>query len=273
MAERDPADRSRRAGLALARFVRLLAACLLLAGLLPACLPASAPLVLPSDTPLPPTLTPTATVVWFPPTATPTPFDAPLITPTLALNQPAGELIFQDNFSDGAAWPLARTASSSIALGVDELTLALTQPRGYLYAVRGETQLGDFSLEITASPSICRGQDEYGLLLRVSPDLEFYRFALSCDGQVRLDKYYQGKASSPQPWIYSGQVPPGAPSQSRLGVTARGREMAFYVNGEQQFSASDPSLATGSVGVFIRAAGEESVTVSFSDLRVYFLSE
>lgn len=248
----------------------LFAGSLLLSGCLPG---ASTRTPLPSDTPVPPTATSTPTIVWFPPTRTPTPFPTPVITPTLEGSLLAGELLLRDDFSSGEAWPLGRTAGSSIALGVNELTLALSTPRGYLYALRKESLVADFYLEVTASPAICRGEDEYGLLLRVSPELEFYRFSLSCNGQVRLDKYFQGRASSPEPWMYSGQVPPGAPSQSRLAVAARGREMVFFINGEQQFTLSDPSLASGAFGFFIRAAGEEAMTISFSNLEIYSTSE
>ena len=129
--------------------------------------------------------------------------------------------------------------------------------------------MGDFYLEIAASPTICMGGDEYGLLLRVSPGMDFYRFALTCDGQTRVDRYYQGKASSPQPLTMSGVVPRGAPSSSLLAVHAVGNELHFYINGEYQFTVRDPTLLKGGIGVFARSAGEGQVTVNFSDLKVY----
>ncbi len=178
------------------------------------------------------------------------------------------EILLSDDFSDPSVWSLSQTSTASIAIANHALTLALDQPTGYLYSLRKEPLLSDFYLEITASPSLCRGADEYGLLLRVSPTLEFYRFSLSCDGRVRLDKYYRGKASSPQPWALSGSVPPGAPSTSRIAVWAKGKEMRFYVNQEYQFSVKDPSLTSGNIGVFIRSAGDNAVTVSFSELLV-----
>lgn len=222
----------------------------------------------PTGTPPPPTATPTPTIVWFPPTATPTPFLAPVITPTLDVQPGAGKVIFQDGFSQGEGWLLSQSPAASIAIGKNELTLALHQPGGYLYSLREEPLLGDFYLEITASPNLCKDADEYGLLLRVTASLEFYRFSLSCDGRVRVDKYFHGTASSPQPWMFSGAVPPGAPSTSRLGVWAKGREMRFYINDQYQFSISDPSLPVGVLGVFVRSAGENDLTVSFSDLIV-----
>ena len=246
-----------------------LSSLLLLIGL-PACLPqVASPAAVPTLTPVPATHTATPTTVWFPATATYTPYPTLVMTPTIDVQPQFGELIFSDNFTQPTPWTLGQTASTSIALGKEELTLALNQPDGYLYSLRQGTDLGDFYLEITASPSLCKGQDEYGILLRVSPAMEFYRFSLTCDGQVRLDKFYQGKASSPRAPDYSGAVPPGAPSSSRLGIWASGKEMRFYVNGEYQFTVRDPSLPGGGLGTFIRSNGENAVTVSFSDLEVY----
>ncbi len=222
----------------------------------------------PTGTPLPPTATPTTTPIWFPPTATPTPFLTQVVTPTLDVQPGAGDIILQDDFSQGEGWALAQTNAASVAIGKNELTLALHQPGGYLYSMRKEPLLGDFYLEITASPNLCKDADEYGLLLRATASQEFYRFALSCDGQMRVDKYFNGTASSPQPWTPSGEVPPGAPSTSRLGVWAKGREMRFYVNDQYQFTVSDPSIPSGSLGVFVRSAGENDLTVSFSDLVI-----
>lgn len=242
---------------------------LLLALAISACMPPATSLPPePTPTPVPPTFTITPTLVWFPPTSTPTPFATLPITPTQDMRPPMGDILLEDNFSQETGWTLAKTSLSSIAIGVNELTLALHQPGGYLYSLRRDTSLDDFYLEITASPNLCRGPDEYGLLLRVSPLLDYYRFSLTCDGQTRLDKLFNGTASSPQPLILSGAIPPGAPSSSRLGVWAKGREMRFYANGEYLFTVSDPSLRNGSLGVFVRSNGDNDITVNFSDLII-----
>jgi hypothetical protein len=180
-----------------------------------------------------------------------------------------GGVIIEDDFTNPSMWILGQTASSSVALGNNNISLVLNQPGGYLFSMRQEPILDDFYLEITAHSSLCRGTDEYGLLLRVTPSLEFYRFSLSYDTQVRLDKYYQGRASSPQPWTMSGAVPPGAPSKSRLAVWAKDKELLFYINDEYQFAVLDPSISAGSLGVFIRSDEDNTVSISFSDLVVY----
>jgi hypothetical protein len=267
---RLPFGLTRKAGWPALAAALALALFLALAG----CLPAAAPLPPdPTDTPLPPSATPTPTIVWFPPTATSTPFPTPGVTPTLDLRPQFGELLFTDTFTRTADWRLGRTSQTSIALGESELTLAISGPGLYLYTLRERTDLTDFYLEVTASPSLCKGADEYGLLLRFASASEFYRFSLTCNAMVRLDKYFNGRASSPQAPILSGAVPPGAPSSARLGVWARGKEMRFYINNEYQFTVRDPSITHGTIGLFARSAGDTPVTITFSDLAVYRIRE
>jgi hypothetical protein len=182
-------------------------------------------------------------------------------------------VIFTDNFSDGEIWQLGRTDAGSVALGKDELTIAIHEPQAYLYTVRDQPVLGDFYAEITASPTLCREGDEYGMLFRVKSSSDFYRFSLTCDGRVRVDRVVGGAASSPQPWVFSGVVPPGAPSTSRLAVWAKGKEIRFFVNEYYQFTIDDPMLPSGSLGMFARSAGEMAMTVSFTDLVVREVEE
>ena len=249
-----------------------LASLLLLASVLSACFTPRTPLPpLPTHTPLPPTDTPTATTVWFPPTTTftPRPFQE-FASPTPDMRPSYGGLLLTEDFSNPEHWTLlGRARGLSAALGKAELTLAISEPRGYLYSLFREAVPGDFYAEITATPSLCKDKDEYGLLVRVSPYLEFYRFSISCNGEARLDKFFNYTASSPQPLTPSGAIPPGAPSTTRLSVLARGKEINYYANGEFLFSVSDPNLLGGGLGVFARSGGDQAVTVSFSDLQIY----
>lgn len=241
---------------------------------LAACLPAAAESLPPEPTltSLPPTETATPTVVWFPPTATYTPIPAPtvVITPTVDVRPDFGQIIFNDSLTEAGEWSTVQNTTGSVAVSKGDLTIAIQEPGGYLYSVRQSPDLKDFYVEVTASANLCRGLDEYGLLLRYNQKTEeFYRFSLTCNGQTRLDKYTGGRASSPQDLMFHGAVPPGAPSSSRLAVWARGKELNFYANGAHLFTVSDPTLSSGSLGVFARSNGENSVTINFSDIAVY----
>jgi hypothetical protein len=246
----------------------LLYYCLLII-LCSACTASPTTFIFPTDTLRPPTNTVTPTIVWFPPTATQTVFPTPIITPTVDMRPKIGRILFEDNFTDPNAWTLNQSDLGSVALGKSELTIAIAETNAYLFSIRAEPKFTDFYLEITTETSLCRDLDEYGVLFRVSPAIDYYRFSLSCNGQVRLDRISGGQASSPQPWLLSGSVPPGAPSSSRLGISAVGTKMSFFVNGQYQFSIQDPILTSGGVGVFARSTEKKAVTVNFSKLVIY----
>jgi len=237
--------------------------------LLSACNPpeTAAPIVEISPTPTA-TSTPTPTVIWFPPTSTPTLIPTIQITPTQDYRPDLGKVILQDDFSDPGSWTLGKTSSGNIALGLNELTIAIAEPKAYDYSVRQEPIFNNFYMEITASPMLCQGEDQYGILIRMSSPGDFYRYSITCDGQVRLDRVVQGAASSPQPWMMTGSVPPGAPITARLGVWASDDEFRFFINDQFQFSVKDPLLQSGNIGLFARSMGETAVTVNFSDLII-----
>jgi hypothetical protein len=183
-----------------------------------------------------------------------------------------GPLILTDDFSAPEAWVLSEVEGGSARLGKNELTIAIAKQRVYVNSLRLEPQLGDFYAEITASLTFCRGLDEYGVILRAASTQDFYRFGITCDGQVRLDRIYRGQASSPQPLLLSGSVPLGAPSSSRLAVWAKGAELRFFVNEELQFTVQEGTIPAGLLGFFARSASDEPLTVNFSDLSIWELT-
>lgn len=239
--------------------------CLLL-WLTAACTPAAPTLETASPTAAePPAPSPSPTIVWFPPTPTPT-------LPPLALDTPLpdalpqkGELVLEDDFSAGKDWQTGQTASSSAAYGNQTLTLAISSGKASVVSFRTGSLPADYYLEINASPSLCRGSDNYGLLLRASSDRDFYRWIITCDGRLRLERLQDGFPAVLKDWT-AAVARPGA---DRLGVWLSGSEMRFYMDGLLQFSAKDPLFTSGSIGLFARSGGEDALTVNFSNLQVW----
>lgn len=245
-------------------------AILCLAFLLGACLPEP-----PSPTPIPPTstatVTPTATatIIWFPPTETPTPAPTQRIAPTQDTSPVYGPVIYSDNFTDKTRWQTRQSGAGNISYGDGELTLAVSEAKGTLTSLSNNAQLNDFYLEMDVTPSLCRGADNFGLLVRVNSSQNFYRVMLSCNGQVRLERYRNAYTAPLQDWTGSGQLFPGELTANRLGVWASGSEIRVYINRVLQFSVKDPVFSSGGLGVYARSAGETPLTVSFSNLVVY----
>jgi len=243
---------------------------------MPACLPLAAS---PTVTPEPPTpeptateaLSPTPTIVWFPPTSTPTPqADLPPTATPFPLPE-RGEVLIEDDFTDPALWTLSQATRGSASLGIHELTIVLNEPRTYVSATRVDVYATNYYLEATASTSLCSGADEYGLILRAASPSDFYRFSLSCDGQMRMDQIRGGTATSPLPWTISAAVPRNAPGTVRIGVWADGGTMHLFLNDAYQVSVNTPLIPGGTIGFFARSAGQNAVTVNFSELTIWAL--
>jgi hypothetical protein len=240
----------------------LLAALTLLAS---ACLPMG-PLVL-TPTPLPTeTATPTATIIWFPPSATATRLLVPTYTGTPEMSPGIGARIATDKFADDSPWDTARSDNASAAISMNRLSLAV-EPGYYLSSMRRELPLSDFYAEITARPSLCRGDDNYGIIVR-GVGSSFYRFVLSCNGEVRAERISGGTRLPIYDPVPSGDVarPPG---EVRIGIWADGEEMRLFLNDRYQFSVRDPKFPIGAFGVFVRSNGDEPVSVTFSDFEAY----
>ncbi|HLO32770.1 MAG TPA: hypothetical protein VK249_26735 [Anaerolineales bacterium] len=238
---------------------------LVIALLITACLPLDS--TLPTETPRPTDAAPaTQTIVWFPPSATATLLTVATYTATPEMSPGIGQVTLRDNFSDKSVWDTATSDQGSAVISRNLLALTV-QPGYYLSSTRHKTTLSDFYAEITAHPSLCRGGDNYGILVR-GVGSYFYRFVLTCDGQVRAERVNGGTKLLIHEPVPSGDAP-GAPGEVRIGIWAVKSEIRLFLNGRYQFNITDNSFPSGALGVYVRSAGDTPVTVVFSDLSVY----
>ena len=210
---------------------------------------------------------PTATIDWFPASATPTP--GALSTqkpPTPEMRPGLGTTILTDEFSDPSLWDTATSDQASAEMDNNRLNLS-AQSKVYMISLRHELTASDYYAEITARPNLCRGDDSYGLLVRANA-VAYYRFSLSCNGNVFAERISGSKHELLQAPLPSGDVPRGAPGEVRIGVWAVGTEMRLFLNGRYQFSVSNSNYPSGTIGVFVNSAGETPVIVSFSRLAL-----
>jgi hypothetical protein len=240
--------------------------------LLPACLPS------PDLTPVAPTsvtIPPTAPTIWFPPTNTATLIPTLGATATPEGKPGVGDLTFSDDFNLPSSWSTRVADEGSAIVENNRLTLAVRQPGVAMLSLRSGLLLKDFYVEVLAHTSLCRDRDEYGLLFRAVSAANYYRFVLNCRGAVRVDRVNGREVVIIQPAALSGDAPPGAPGDVKIGVWAVGKEMRFFLNDHFQFTVRDPAYTIGTVGVYARSNGDTAVTVSFSNLsarKVLYIS-
>lgn len=244
---------------------------LLLCGLLLTACSSLFPEPLGTATPRPPTATAvlSPTPIWFPTTETPTPRPLAIPTDTPDWRPGIGSEIRVDNFTDKESWDTFESDDGLAALANNSLILSAA-PDVYLISLNRDLTLTDFHVEVTARVNICRGADEYGLLVRAIPRV-YYRFAITCDGQVRAERVAGNERLMLQKPYHTSNVR-GAPSEVRLAVWAFKNELRFFLNDIYQFSISDNNLPSGSIGFFVRSAGATPVTVAFTDLAIQKLN-
>lgn len=246
-------------------FTRRFLIFLILCGFISACSVLDAP----TAEPLPPptaTETPvqTPTRVWFPPSATSPAQAFATYTATPEMRPGLGNTTLRDSFTDADVWDTATSAEGSASVERGRLTL-VAQPGMYIVSLRRYMDVSKFYIEVTARPSLCRGGDTYGILVRANA-VAYYRFALSCDSLVSAERIRFNNRQVLQEPILSGDAPPGAPGEVRIGVWAVGTELRLFLNGRFQFAVNDPSYSNGTVGFFAHAAGDTPITISFTDL-------
>jgi hypothetical protein len=237
-------------------------------------LAACSPLPVVTDTPLTPTgtftptHTPTATIVWFPPTVTPTQRPTVVVTPTPEMRPGIGSTLLEDGFTDTKAWPQAITDSGNIAVSGGELTLSVAKVKTTLAVIRKAFSANDFYLEVMVLPGLCSRNDIYGVLLRASGPYNGYRLLVNCSGELRMERLIQGDIRLLQDWVGSPQILPQGLLPVKLGVWVAGDELRVFAGDVFQFAVHDPVYAAGEVGFYARTTDSATLTVHFSELRV-----
>jgi hypothetical protein len=217
---------------------------------------------IPTQTPLP-----TPTFNWFPASETPEPEAVTTQSfPTLEMSPDLGEITLTDSFTRASLWNTATSDKASAEVLNGQLNLAASS-NFFMYSLRENLTVDNFYMEITAQPSLCRGTDTYGVLVRASA-VAYYRFSLTCDGNVSAERNSGSKRLLLQSSVVSGDAPRGAPAEIRIGVWAGGTQMRLFLNDHFQFSINDANYDSGTVGVFVNSASTNPIIVSFSELTI-----
>jgi hypothetical protein len=252
-------------GLSLSRVASWLGLCILAAG----CLPAAN---LSTPTPPPPPPSPTSTIPF--PTAAPTITETPppTLTATPDIRQSFGTLVYNTEFDAGQGWQVGQDVFGVTSLDEGELSVVVNQPQAARTVMSPIEPIGDFYAEVILNTAICQSDDEYGIVFRVNPLDEQYRFTITCDGGIRLRRVLVGSSRAVVPFEPSnGAVMPHAPATNTLAILARGPDLELFVNGVSVLQAHDVALPVGKVGLIVISGEAGQTTVSFDRFSVWNL--
>lgn len=218
----------------------------------------------PADDRPTPTHTPTFAIPTIVPSETLTPSPVPSGTPDPEAG--LGEAILLDDFSENLGWELSEDGTGATSIHQGRMIISLHEPKRLRYVLAPAQPLIDFYLEVEVRPEICQPDDEFGVLFRVNAQLEYYRFAINCDGQMRMSRILQNDSRALTPLSITPSISPGPKANTKLAIRAYGDQFRMWINGIEALTLRDVSLQSGLVGFFVRTGRGNQATVSFDNL-------
>jgi hypothetical protein len=176
--------------------------------------------------------------------------------------------LFRASFTSDEGWLLSSDADGAASLSGESLVIAVSRPSASRYILVPIPPVADFLFEATIRADLCDAEDEVGLLFRVGPQADHYRFTLSCSGVARMTRVIgTGAAVLAGPADASSAIP-GSPAENHLAVLVRGQTFTFFVNGVEVLQSRDSRLASGGCGVYVRSASQGQTTAAVTSLIV-----
>ena len=210
-----------------------------------------------------PPLTPTFAIPTIAASETITPRPAPSATPDPQAG--LGEVIHLDDFSENLGWDLGEDGIGAASIRQGRMIITLHESSGFRYALAPVQPLDDFYLEVEVRPELCQPDDEFGILFRLNAQFEYYRFALNCSGQTRVNRSLQNGARALTPLANTAAAIAGPMAKNKLALRASGDQLRIWVNGIEILNLRDLSLQSGQVGLFVRTGRGNQATVSFDN--------
>ena len=243
----------------------LLRACAALAVLLSAGCLGAQPQAQRTASPVP-SPTPTFAFPTLPPTATPT--AAPTLAPTPDPLAGLGPPVYADDFSRNNGWDLTSGEFGASSIQDGRLVLVVRQPNAPRYVISPGSSGIDFYLQVQTRTDLCSAGDEYGVMFRMTPNGDHYRFTLSCDGAARVTRVLDGSSFGLVPLTATNTVLAGAPADNLIGVWASGDQLRFFINGLEAFAIRSGAIRGTGIGLIVRSGRAGQVSVGFDDLLV-----
>jgi len=208
-------------------------------------------------------------------TDTPEPTSSPTVAPTatLADTDPAlalGTPDWVDTMDDGDNWPTGVNKYTTIKFDSGYLKLtAETELDGWRLSW---PFLGDFYLEASMQSPNCEGSDHFGLMFRVPAKADAnkgYLFGITCDGRYSLRRWDGQTMFFPVNWTASDAINTGEDAVNKVGILAKGANLALYINGIKVKEVSDNAYLEGSFGIFVGSATTDDFTVWVDQVRYW----
>lgn len=179
---------------------------------------------------------------------------------------------FEETFDEVGSWTAGEGANAEGKLenGAYVMSMELT---GEIFWATAGKNFADGIYQVEATPLSGVVNNGYGMLFRVDEEKNtFYLFKISSDGYAFVglcqDNCLEQKAIVDRDWFSSTAINTGMGVSNTLRAELFGKDMVFYVNGEEVGRATDDTISRGDIGLIIETFAPGGLQVAFDNFSV-----
>lgn len=175
----------------------------------------------------------------------------------------ASKLLYSEDFSnEQSGW-----AINEGQMGYENGEYQVIASGGHLVYGGVNKIFTDFALEVQARLKSGSNKDDYGVIFRRVDGENFYRFAISGEGNYKFNKLLNGKWVDIGSAAHSNAILTGKRTNT-IRIECKGREFTFYINNIKLAEYTDKSFAKGNIGLEAGSSGGLT-QASFDNLKVW----
>jgi hypothetical protein len=185
-----------------------------------------------------------------------------------------GSIIFQEQFTAGQTgnWFTEVDSQGQSLISDGRMTIRVDAPQTSQFSTLQTPILADFDAELDATLLEGSLSSAYGLLFRMQSSQEFYRFAITGNGQYVVEKRLADgswvRLTETADWQDSSLINLGYNNPNRLRVVANGANLFFYINNELVAQVADGSYGRGLLALEAGTFNQPGTRAAFDNLVI-----
>jgi hypothetical protein len=185
---------------------------------------------------------------------------------------PASKVLFEDDFSSPLSnWGAGEDAEATLAIEDGAFRLYVSIPQNLFWSTPGE-DFTDVRIEVDTKKTTGPDAAEYGVICRYNEDAggsyNFYYLVIAGDTYAAIIKVINGEQVEISARDVQFDAIRGGNASNHITAECVGNRLSLSANGEELFTETDDSLASGDVGLIAITYEEGGIDIQFDNFVV-----
>ena len=191
------------------------------------------------------------------------------LTAHFKATQTASEVLFSDDFGDGAGgWDTYSAEHGSVFYKDGWLHLVNNNPSEFATGTWARRHFTDFVLEVETKLVAGTQSSWHIVLCRYQDGSNYYRFAVDAEGHYFVFKLVNGTVIALSSVTYSSHINQGASAINLVRIECIGSNLRLSVNGHSLWHGTDTTFAGGDIVLVAFAYAGTFAEIAFDNLVV-----